>query len=1160
VVDLVNTTHEHRQGSQQEQKQALFNTSHLASGTFNSPLDPRFDFRRGQMLRVCVYLCAVFFFSSIALTLPTSPTAEFHHEPFFVDPPTLAPDSEFPAFGSDSFEQGVGASLFQFDESDEARSFSTSCATDIQKAIATCQGVDDFIVDPCLYSGSPFHLLGQQGNLVGPFPNLFGSPNSILRTSATCGTCANLAPLVSRATYNLNVTQLRPILDPIWSRFLGPNTAEIRYLHVAAPNLVSQMLSCQSTYAGNQTMIKACLSTPRLVDRVTQVAAGLLNTGHQCQWLQVQQRDQIRSGLAWLLAYETNTTSMAGCGCRTMVLDEIAVLRHRLNTMALHGTAWRAQCQETSSLGEFISNILKTTKLASCFLSEMQTKIDRYTVDIQRNATLAIQLAQGSARTFLSLTKTAIQSKLACLSSTSALVNSLDAPAEITALQTQFNLVLAAQTQVPAYFASQISSQFNATYALRLSEVNAIAPCPLAVVHDVMLSDIALLNQAARHGVQVPEEKGWLALFQVFAQQSMTKYIESKAFFDDVAKSTQHLLNTAVRFQRKTLAQATTLSQLANATIATWRQKLVVSEAARSTCWANRLNAFVSHYTNSVCAPAPVVPSMSSTQPKSWKGKFPCLFECDAVDPTLAWTPSQMCTHLSSSSTELHNGILNGNVAVRINSYNTHNVPAENLDRAKWATQVQIRNLANTLIAENNLKLGLGPAILTSYKTSVDALVFTLQHDVVNALHRQSRIWWAMAERVLVSTYQSYSCQPKVFLHPLQPESSNQNYAFVIWMSFRNNFEQWYNSNIWSLKSLYLKACRASLQSDLDVQHMASAANPVATSMAMATLQAQEMHQWQIIERDYIQQGFEYYSQKWIREIRAQIALHNAYVARRVPVPIGRNLTATELRINHLVELNALWSKKLNLYLNSTLEMMSKPCSAGQVANVTAAMATQQVQNLNSWIRNHKLLMINQKEGQLNLIQQSLDQMQAQMLVTSNLTLHAVLQARITSAKTQLPELCCQIETMIEEVLNNIRSKEERYWDEIDGVVDYQWSLWMTARTFNTYWVSKALNVTIPAPPLAEQCQRATLVYPLKIRANLYQPGCCKLCKLPVSGSRMRCSRSEVCPNGLCCSSAGVCANTAAACGEGMHLIFILLLVLISCFQKVRKRSDLSLN
>jgi hypothetical protein len=48
--------------------------------------------------------------------------------------------------------------------------------------------------------------------LLDPFPNLFGnSSNSILRTSATCGTCANLASLVYRAIYDLNINQPRPV-------------------------------------------------------------------------------------------------------------------------------------------------------------------------------------------------------------------------------------------------------------------------------------------------------------------------------------------------------------------------------------------------------------------------------------------------------------------------------------------------------------------------------------------------------------------------------------------------------------------------------------------------------------------------------------------------------------------------------------------------------------------------------------------------------------------------------------------------------------------------------------------------------------------------------------------------------------------------------------
>jgi hypothetical protein len=63
-------------------------------------------------------------------------------------------------------------------------------------------------------------------------------------------------------------------------------------------------------------------------------------------------------------------------------------------------------------------------------------------------------------------------------------------------------------------------------------------------------------------------------------------------------------------------------------------------------------------------------------------------------------------------------------------------------------------------------------------------------------------------------------------------------------MSFRNNFAPLYNSNIWSLKSLYLKGCRARLQSDRKVQAMAVAANPAPSSKAMATLQTQEMQQW----------------------------------------------------------------------------------------------------------------------------------------------------------------------------------------------------------------------------------------------------------------------------------------------------------------------------
>jgi hypothetical protein len=156
-----------------------------------------------------------------------------------------------------------------------------------------------------------------------------------------------------------------------------------------------------------------------------------------------------------------------------------------------------------------------------------------------------------------------------------------------------------------------------------------------------------------------------------------------------------------------------------------------------------------------------------------------------------------------------------------------------------------------------------------------------------------------------------------------------------------------------------------------------------------------------------------------------------------------------------MAELNVIWCNKWNLLLNTTLEMMATPCSTGQITKVTPSLATQQLQNLNSLIRNHTLRMINQKEGQLNLTQQSINQMQAQLQVTSDLTLRAVPQASIASAQTQLPGLCCQIETMIEEVLSNLRSKEARYWDEIDGLVDDHWNLWMTARTFNSYWVEQ---------------------------------------------------------------------------------------------------------
>jgi hypothetical protein len=906
-------------------------------------------------------------------------------------------------------------------------------------------------------------------------------------------------------------------------------------LHVAALSLVSQMLNCQSAYGGSQALLNACLSTPRMVDRATKVATGLKNTGQQCQWLQVQQRDQIRSGLAWLLEYETNTTTTATSACRTMVLDEIAVLRHRLNTMALFGTAWLAQCQETSSLGEFIANILRTTTLASSLLSEMQARIDKYTLDLPINATLAIQLAKGPAQTYLTLLGNAIQSKIACLNSKSTFVDRSKATAEVTTLRSQSSQVSAAQALVPANFASQISGQFNATYALRLSEVNAIAPCPLAIVHDVMLSDIAVLNQAARYGVQLPDEKSWLALFQVFGQQSMTKYIESKAFYDDVAKSTQVLLNTAAQFQRDAVAQTTTLSQLANATINTWRQKLIVSEAARSTCWTNRLIAFVSYYTNTACTAALPVPTTSSSQPQSWNGIFPCLFECDAVDPTLAWTPSQVCAFLSSSSNELLNGILSTNVTVRTNAYNTHNVPAETLDRTKTATQLQIRTLANKMIATNNLKLGLGPTVLSSYKIIVDELVFQLQHDVVNALDSQSQTWWVLSEWVLVSTYQSYSCQPRVFLHPFEPESPNENYAFSARMAFRDNFDQMYNSKLWLLKSLYLKACRASLQSDLDVQATAYAANPFPTSTTMATVQAQEMQQWQIIERSYIEQGFDYFSKSLIKDIRAQIAVYDENVARRVPIPTGRNLTATEISINYMADLNAIWSNNLNSLLNSTLNTVLAPCSVTQVTGAQSIFETQKLQMMTISMVHKELnrVLIIQKEAQLNELQAKVDQLKLKLLSTSNAATRASLQASIAAAENDLPTSCCTIEKSIEAVLQNFREKELRYWKEIDGVVDYQWNLWQTARAFNSYWVSRALNVTTPPPPAAMQCQRATIIFPLIPKSSAYQPSCCSLCKLPASGSTLPCSRSELCPNGLCCSSARVCGNSAEACGEG---------------------------
>jgi hypothetical protein len=138
---------------------------------------------------------------------------------------------------------------------------------------------------------------------------------------------------------------------------------------------------------------------------------------------------------------------------------------------------------------------------------------------------------------------------------------------------------------------------------------------------------LALMNQAACYGVQVPEEKSRLALFQVFAQQSMTKYMESRAFFDDVAKRTQLLLNTAVQYQRKTMAQATTLSLLVNASINTWRQNLVGNDAVRSSCWTNRLIASSATTRVRFASPLFLCRPHSSSQPQSWNGNFRCLLE-----------------------------------------------------------------------------------------------------------------------------------------------------------------------------------------------------------------------------------------------------------------------------------------------------------------------------------------------------------------------------------------------------------------------------------------------------------------------------------------------------------------------------------------------------